>query len=451
MTMSAGLRSPKNSRSVIHASAPLAVAVRHCCLAAVRAGDHLDDREAESRAARTARVVGTAEPVERPSREAGGNPGPSSATWSSTPSPFTWTKSSTAPSPYTSALSTRLPSACSSLAGSASTKASVPLDTATLRPRSRAAAFETGRHVFEDFARRDPRAPNRKLSLIRSRDQKQVLCQVRQPFRLLRRRAQRLLELIVRARPAQRELELRAQQRQRCTQLVARVGDEAPFVLERGLEPLQHVVQRFRELRDLVPSGGNGQARAGSRGGDRSRTPPHRLDRPKRRGGEQVPGKDPSARTAGPPRTSSRARRCNASSRGPSVCATTSTARFVCRRAGTASSRQSPLRPGDVRAPPNSLPSSARGSDRRRRERGQVRRHRLDHPAVRRDQLRHGDTARTRHGRSRLDRDPGGPPIRLPGRRGSGRSTPAARRRRVRRRRSPSQPGRRPSRPRKEA
>ena len=54
-----------------------------------------------------------------------------------------------------------------------------------------------GRRDVEDSARRDPLAPDRQLALIRARDQKEILRQVCQPFRLFRRRAHRLLELSV--------------------------------------------------------------------------------------------------------------------------------------------------------------------------------------------------------------------------------------------------------------
>ena len=86
---------------------------------------------------------------------------------------------------------------------------------------------------------------------------------------------------------AQGELELRAQHGQRRPQLVARVGDEPPLVLERRLEPSEHVVQGRCEARDLVAGGWNRQA-AGHGRSHRGGAAPHRLDRAKRRGGEPV-------------------------------------------------------------------------------------------------------------------------------------------------------------------
>ena len=42
------------------------------------------------------------------------------------------------------------------------------------------------------------------------------------------------------------------EQRQRCPQLVARVGDEAALMLEGRVQPGEHVVERDGEARDLV-------------------------------------------------------------------------------------------------------------------------------------------------------------------------------------------------------
>ena len=79
---------------------------------------------------------------------------------------------------------------------------------------------------------------------------------------LLGRRAERSLELVAAAWMAQRELELGAQERERRPELVARIGHEAALVLERRLEPLEHVVQRLGEPRDLVPGRWHGEPAA---------------------------------------------------------------------------------------------------------------------------------------------------------------------------------------------
>src|SRR5581483_1355783 len=98
----------------------------------------------------------------------------------------------------------------------------------------------------------DALRPHRQLAAVRAGEQQQVLGEARQTLRLLRGRANRGLELRSRPRTAQRELELAAQQGERRPQLVARVAQEAALVLERRLEPLEHVVQRLGERPDLV-------------------------------------------------------------------------------------------------------------------------------------------------------------------------------------------------------
>ena len=69
---------------------------------------------------------------------------------------------------------------------------------------------------------------------------------------------------------------------------MAGVGDEAPFVLERGLEPGEHLVQRLREARDLVAGGGLGEPRPGVEAEITSAARAHRLDRSKGCGREPV-------------------------------------------------------------------------------------------------------------------------------------------------------------------
>ena len=48
-----------------------------------------------------------------------------------------------------------------------------------------------------------------------------------------------------RSRPPNCEFQFDAEQGERRAQLVARVSDETPLVLERRLEPLEHVVERL--------------------------------------------------------------------------------------------------------------------------------------------------------------------------------------------------------------
>ena len=69
-------------------------------------------------------------------------------------------------------------------------------------------------------------------ALIGIRNQQQILGQRGQPLCLLSRRPERCLELRSAPRTPQRQLELRSQQRERGPQLVARVRDKPPFVLD---------------------------------------------------------------------------------------------------------------------------------------------------------------------------------------------------------------------------
>jgi hypothetical protein len=89
---------------------------------------------------------------------------------------------------------------------------------------------------------------------------------------------------------AQRQLELRAEQRQRCAELVPRVGDELALALESRLEPGQHLVQRLTEPLELVARLGHRQPLARRLGRDRGGAATHRLDRAKREPGEHVAG-----------------------------------------------------------------------------------------------------------------------------------------------------------------
>jgi hypothetical protein len=88
--------------------------------------------------------------------------------------------------------------------------------------------------------------------------------------------------------PAKGELELGSQGGQGSSQLVARVRDEAALSRKGGLEAVEHAVQGLPEAVDLVARGRKREptARLGRR--DRLRLASHRLDRPKRGGGETV-------------------------------------------------------------------------------------------------------------------------------------------------------------------
>jgi len=113
-----------------------------------------------------------------------------------------------------------------------------------------------------------------------------------EPVGVFRRRAQGLLELIARSGMTQSELELRLQEREGCSQLMACVVDEPPLVLERGLEAGEHVVQRFRQAGQLVPARRDGQPLPGGGRRDCSCPAAHRLDGAESGGGDPVAGEN---------------------------------------------------------------------------------------------------------------------------------------------------------------
>ena len=133
-----------------------------------------------------------------------------------------------------------------------------------------------------------PLASDRQAPLIRSCDHEQVLGQLGEPIDLLGRRAERGSQLLGRALLADGELELSAEDRERPPELVAGVGDEDPLPLERGLDPVEHLVEGRSELVDLVIGPRQRQPLAAALQGDLPRPPPHRLDRRQRPAREQV-------------------------------------------------------------------------------------------------------------------------------------------------------------------
>ena len=162
----------------------------------------------------------------------------------------------------------------------------------------------------------------------------------------------------------QGQLELGAEDRQRRAQLVAGVGDEGALVLQRVAEPVEHLVQRLPEPRDLVAGGGDRQALV-RRGGRDLRGPrAHRLDRAQRRGGDPVAGdRGEEQRRPAPPISSSCARSVSDSSRA-SVEVPTTTIRLPAarRRPGPPAGATRPSRPGSGPRSTKIGPRSARRS-----------------------------------------------------------------------------------------
>ena len=222
--------------------------------AAVRRRDRPHDRQPQPGAASGAAVVGAGEALERlglePVREAGPVVGDLEHDRAVVARGRT---ALTSPPPWRSALSTRLPSACSIRSGSSS--APSPLgrgDARSLARASRARSSNRVRTRSSSTAQLDRLAGDRQPALVRSRDHQQVLGELREPVDLLDGRAKRGAQLLGRAARAPRELELGPQGRQRGAQLVAGVGDEDALALQRGLDPVEHRVERLPEPVDLV-------------------------------------------------------------------------------------------------------------------------------------------------------------------------------------------------------
>ena len=140
----------------------------------------------------------------------------------------------------------------------------------------------------EDLAQVVRREAQRQASVVGAGEHEQVLGQPHEPLDLLRGRAQRVLQLWLRARPAQRQLELGAEGSERRPQLVARVRDEAPLSRQPLLQPTEHLVQGLSEPPDLVVGRRQRKPLVGALARDLGRLPPHRLDRPERGAGEEV-------------------------------------------------------------------------------------------------------------------------------------------------------------------
>ncbi len=124
--------------------------------------------------------------------------------------------------------------------------------------------------------------------MIGAREDEQVLREPNEAIGLVGGGLERLLELVSAAWVPERELQLRLQQRERGAQLVTRVGDEAPFALERGVEPAEHGVQGLSEAADLVARRRQRQAPARLGAGDPLGFRAHRLDRAKSSRGQGV-------------------------------------------------------------------------------------------------------------------------------------------------------------------
>ena len=229
--------------------------VRGPSRAVMGARDRRDDGEAEAAPFPLAALVAAREALEGLREEASPNPGPSSTTCSSAV-PFSATADTViAPVPWRRALSTRLVRACSSRRRSAGTTSGSPGATEisrSVRKRPATASRRSMTSTCSVFRRSPPcsaRASRRRSSAIRVR----------------RSVASAADSIAARSSSSERPgFEARAssvfRERERRSQLVARVGDEPPLPLEAVLESSEHRVQRLAESRDLVVGRRHGKA-----------------------------------------------------------------------------------------------------------------------------------------------------------------------------------------------
>ena len=138
---------------------------------------------------------------------------------------------------------------------------------------------ETLSHPFQHGPQLDRLACDREPALVEARDQEQIFGQLGQPIDLFPGRANGGAQILGRALGAVGQLELGSEDRERCAQLVAGVGDEYAFALQAGLEPIQHQVEGLAQIVDLVLGTRQGEPLAASLHGDLLRPAPHRLDR----------------------------------------------------------------------------------------------------------------------------------------------------------------------------
>ena len=181
-------------------------------------------------------------------------------------------------------------SACSIRAGSARRRTSAPAPRAQRALLGAGAGGEAVRDALQQLARAQVGRPHGQPALVGARDHQQVVGELVEAVGLLRRGARPPPPALARAAPAQRQLELSAQDRQRRAQLVAGVGDERALAQQRGLQAAEHLVERVAEARDLVVRGRHGEPAAGLAGGQRRGPAAHPLDRPQRGGGHGVAG-----------------------------------------------------------------------------------------------------------------------------------------------------------------
>lgn len=148
----------------------------------------------------------------------------------------------------------------------------------------------TERHRFRDFAdlvdhgrEIERRARQRDLAILATRNEQQLFHEFGGPVELVLDGGERVLHLRLGATVLLRPLHLRPQMRERCAQLVARIGGEGLQRPVRAIDALEHAVDAVGERRDFGLPGRTGKAGAQFGWADRARFAGHALERLQRR------------------------------------------------------------------------------------------------------------------------------------------------------------------------
>jgi hypothetical protein len=150
------------------------------------------------------------------------------------------------------------------------------------------APVEAGRDAFEQLVDGDHAEAQRQLPFVGAGEEQEIRGELRQSVGFDPHLAQRSLELCAGARGVERELDFGLDVGERCPQLMARIGDEAPFALHCGLETGKHLVERVAEAGDLVVRARDREPLGKTAGGNRCGTRTHAVDRPQRSRCEQI-------------------------------------------------------------------------------------------------------------------------------------------------------------------
>ena len=195
--------------------------------------DRVDDREAETGALPSPRLVGAAEPLERAIGELVGEPWPLVGHVELDGSPRRARAHGDRAIPVAEGVLEQVserPLELQAIGLDLGARRNVDLDA----PAGRLAAVPANRAA--DGVRQlrdvDALAPQRQLRVIEARDQQQILCDADQPVGLDGGRLDRGVQLVRRSLAAKRQLELGLEQRERRAQLVTGVGDKATFMRE---------------------------------------------------------------------------------------------------------------------------------------------------------------------------------------------------------------------------